>query len=60
MMQEDPVILVMIGLLKRSASSMVKVGVVFGTNLRREYFQLIENRYLGVPSDSSALGYRKC
>jgi hypothetical protein len=51
MMQEAPVILVMIGLLKRIADSMVKVGVVFCTSFRWEYFQLIKN----PPSQSPGL-----
>jgi hypothetical protein len=51
MMQEAPVILVVIGLLKRIADSIVKVGVVFCTNFRREYFQLIKN----PPSQSPGL-----
>lgn len=42
-MQEAPVILVTIGLLKRIADSIVKVRVVFCTNFRWEYFQLIKN-----------------
>ena len=33
----------MIGLLKRIVDSMVKVGVVFCTNFRRDYFQWIKN-----------------
>jgi hypothetical protein len=58
-MQEAPIILVTIGLLKRIADSIVKVGVVFCTNFQREYFQLIKNplgQSPGVPmSDWSLL-----
>lgn len=43
MMQEAPAMHVTIGLLKRIADSMAKVGVVFCTNIRSGYFQLIKN-----------------